>query len=179
MRGRLTQRYLIGLGSNMRVASIGGPRQVLPAALAALAREGLQVEAVSPIVASAPLGPSRRRYANGAAIVSVTLSPLELLAMLQRIECGFGRRRRGRRWGARPLDLDIVLWSGGIWQSAALTVPHPAFRDRSFVLDPAVRIAGWWRDPVSGRTLAQLHARLTRPRPVPRCGPYPKRLGGP
>jgi 2-amino-4-hydroxy-6-hydroxymethyldihydropteridine diphosphokinase len=57
------------------------------------------------------------------------------------------------------LDLDIVLWSGGAWSSPDLTVPHIAFRERGFVLDPAAAIAPAWRDPVSGLTLRQLAAR--------------------
>jgi 2-amino-4-hydroxy-6-hydroxymethyldihydropteridine diphosphokinase len=57
------------------------------------------------------------------------------------------------------LDLDIVLWSGGAWSGPGLTVPHIAFRERRFVLDPAAEVAPAWRDPVSGRTLRQLAAR--------------------
>ena len=153
----------------MRVPGVGGPRQALAAALAALEAEGLSVEAASPIFATAPLWPARRRYANAAALVRSALSPPELLLLLQRIERAFGRRRRGRRWRARPLDLDIALWSGGIWTSAGLTIPHPEFRRRGFVLEPAAAIAPRWRDPASLRSLSQLRARLTRPRQVPSC----------
>ena len=77
-------------------------------------------------------------------------------------------RRRGQRWGDRVLDLDIILWSGGVWRSADLKIPHPAFTQRRFVLDPACTIAADWRDPLSGLTVAQAQARLTRPRPLPR-----------
>ncbi len=152
----------------MRVPGIGGPRQVLVAALAALDAQGLEVAAASRIIDSAPLGPSRRRYANGAAVLETRLDPPALLAGLQAIERAFGRRRRGRRWGARPLDLDILLWSGGIWAGEGLTIPHPAFRARDFVLGPAAAIAGGWRDPVTRRTLRQLAARLIVGSPLPR-----------
>ena len=152
----------------MRVPGVGGPRQVLGAALAALEAEGLAIVAASPIIASAPLGPSRRRYANGAAVVTSEAEPPVVLSVLQRIERSFGRKRRGARWRARPLDLDIVLWSGGAWLGADLTIPHPPFRERSFVLGPAAAIAPAWRDPATGLSLRQLHARLTRPRPLPR-----------
>jgi 7,8-dihydro-6-hydroxymethylpterin-pyrophosphokinase len=50
--------------------------------------------------------------------------------------------------------------------------PHPQFRRRAFVLGPACAIARGWRDPVSGLTLAQLHARLTRRRPLPSGAPF-------
>ena len=156
------------MGGNVRHPRHGAPAQVLRAALAALAATpDLTLEAASPIHASAPLGPSRRRYANAAALLATELAPPALLARLQAIETRFGRKRRGRRWTARTLDLDIVLWSEGIWALSGLTIPHPRFRERPFVLSPARRIVGAWRDPLSGRTIAQLAARLTRPRPAP------------
>jgi 2-amino-4-hydroxy-6-hydroxymethyldihydropteridine diphosphokinase len=160
-------RYLIALGSNMRHAVHGAPRRVLETAIAALAEAGLAVEAVSPIVTSAPLGPSRRRYANAAAVVTTDLAPEALLDRLHAIERAFGRRRRGSRWRARVLDLDIVLWSGGAWASERLIVPHSHFRQRAFVLDPAAAIAGAWRDPLTGLTLRHHRARLTRANPLP------------
>ena len=163
------QRYLIALGSNRRHPRHGAPAQVLRAALAALEGENVRVEAVSPIVASTPLGHSQRRYANAAAIVVSRCQPVELLTQLKSIERRFGRRQSGRRWGSRVLDLDIVLWEAGRWASPGLIVPHIAFRARAFVLTPAAAIAPHWRDPVTGLTLKQLHSRLTRPRPLPTC----------
>ncbi len=152
--------YLIALGSNQPHHRHGGPRRVIEAALAALEQAGFTVEAASRIVTSRPLGPSRRAYANAAVIVSTDLEPPDLLALLQGVEAHYGRRRRGQRWGARVLDLDIVLWSGGAWASPGLIVPHVAFRKRLFVMGPAAEIAGDWRDPVSGLSLRQLLARL-------------------
>lgn len=164
----MRQRYLIALGSNQRHHRYGRPPQVLRAAMAALAGAGLTVEAAAPIMASAPLGPSRRRYANGAALLATDLLPLKLLDVLKAIEHQFGRRSGGQRWSARVLDLDIVLWSGGPWSSPGLTLPHTAFRERDFVLVPAVALAPDWRDPVTNLSLRHLKARLTRPRPMPR-----------
>ena len=164
----MRQRYLIALGSNKRHHRHGRPHQVLRAALIALAESGLTVEAESPILVSAPLGPSLRRYANGAALVSTDLVPDELLAALKTIEQRFGRRSGGQRWASRVLDLDLVLWSGGAWSSPGLIVPHAAYRERDFVLTPATALAPRWRDPLSGLSLRQLKARLTRPRPMPR-----------
>jgi 2-amino-4-hydroxy-6-hydroxymethyldihydropteridine diphosphokinase len=135
--------------------------------MAALKEEGLEVVACSPFIETAPLGPARRRYVNGAALVETELEPDELLALLKRIERRFGRTRGGRRWSARVLDLDVILWSRGMFGSPELVVPHPRFRERAFVLGPATAIAPGWRDPVSRLTLHQLFARLTRPRPLP------------
>jgi 2-amino-4-hydroxy-6-hydroxymethyldihydropteridine diphosphokinase len=160
--------YLIALGSNVRHVRYGAPEKVLHAALAELAPLS-----AAPIITSAPLGPSRRRYANTVAILRSSESPPELLARLQHIEASFGRRHSGQRWSARVLDLDIVLWSGGAWSSPDLTIPHAEFRNRTFVLTPAKVIAPNWRDPITGHSLRQLHVRLTRrltkPVPLPRA----------
>ena len=164
----MSRRYLIALGSNKRHQRHGRPERVLAAALAEMERCKLKLKAAGPVIRSAPIGPSLRRYANSAAIIETGQSPEDLLVLLKAIERSFGRRAGGRRWSSRVLDLDIVLWSGGTWSSPGLTVPHIAFRQRRFVLDPAVAIAGTWRDPLTGLTLRQLHSRLTRPRPIPR-----------
>lgn len=162
----MTQRYLIALGSNRRHHRHGLPAKVLAAGVRALEDSGIAVDQVSPAINSTPIGPSRRRYANAVAIVSTRLPPDRLLASLKQIERGFGRRRAAR-WSARVLDLDIILWSGGIWRGGALRIPHPAYRQRTFVLAPAVPLAGSWRDPETGRTLRHHLAALTRPRPLP------------
>ena len=165
-------RYLVALGSNVRHVEHGAPRDVLRAAFRALDRGGLQCEVASRIVETTPLGPSHRRFANAAAIVCSRFDPEDMLHALHEIEHAFGRRRRGARWGARVLDLDIVLWDGGPFAVPGLTIPHPAFRQRAFVLAPATRIAGTWRDPISGLTLRQLFARLTRNHPLPRAATW-------
>lgn len=162
--------YAIGLGSNRRHARYGDPRRVLLAALAALESEDVEAVDASPIIASHPIGPSRRRYANAVALVASELSPPEMLARLQAIEARFGRRA-GQRWGARTLDLDILLWSGGAWSDAALTVPHPALADRAFVLGPLRAIVPEWRHPLSSHSIRHLAARLVRPKPVDRRVP--------
>ena len=160
------QRYLIALGSNQRHHRHGRPEQVLQAALAALGQGGIKVLAAAPVISSAPLGPSRRRYANGAALIKTSFEPDELLDLLQSIETDFGRRRSGQRWTARVLDLDIVLWSGGAWSSPRLTIPHLEFRGRGFVLGPAAAIVPDWRDPLTGLSLRQLYRRSERVSPI-------------
>jgi len=152
----MTSSYVIALGSNRR-GRHGGPADEVRASLDAIG--GLV--AVSAIITSAPLGPSSRRFANAAAVIESDESPTNLLERLKAIEAGFGRRH-GQRWGERVIDLDIVLWSEGVWADDRLTIPHPAFRERHFVIDPLVQIVPNWRDPLTGLTVRQLAARLTR-----------------
>jgi 2-amino-4-hydroxy-6-hydroxymethyldihydropteridine diphosphokinase len=170
--------YAIAIGSNRRHGRHGAPAAVIAAALDALAAQGVRVVARSPIIRTAALGPAGRGFANAAAIIATTLPPPALLALLKRIEAAFGRRA-GRRWGARVLDLDIALWSGGAWPARRrkagphrLAIPHRHMADRAFVLDPLARIAAGWRDPHSSRTIRQLRTRLRYPHPVDRtpCG---------
>lgn len=148
--------YAIALGSNRR-GRHGGPEAEIAAALAALGG----VVAVSPILRTPPLGPSKRRFANMVALIASDEDPPALLARLKHIERAFGRRR-GRSWAARVIDLDIILWSEGAWGEKGLIVPHAAFRARDFVLRPLLAVAPDWRDPVSGLRVRQLAARLGR-----------------
>jgi 2-amino-4-hydroxy-6-hydroxymethyldihydropteridine diphosphokinase len=162
--------YLIGIGSNQRHPLAGDPRRIVAAAIEALEMPEIDVFADSRVITSAPLGPSARRYANAAILVSSPLSPSDMLDRLHAVEQHFGRDRRGARWRARTLDLDILAWSEGMWvsDSPALAIPHPALRYRTFALGPAAEIAPTWRDPVTGLTLRQLFHRLTRPKPLDR-----------
>ena len=171
----MSSTYLIALGSNRRHVAYGPPAGVVRAAMEECAALGT-VTARSPVFASAPMGAAQRRFANAALVLESEYAPTALLAACKRMEREFGRRP-GQRWGDRVLDLDIVLWSGGVWRSADLTVPHPAFASRAFVLAPARAIAPDWRDPVSGLTIAHHQARLTRPRPLPRGAPSPRTCG--
>jgi 2-amino-4-hydroxy-6-hydroxymethyldihydropteridine diphosphokinase len=87
--------YLIALGSNQRHHHYGAPRAVLAAAVSALRGAGLTVLGVAPVIDSAPVGPSLRRYANGAVLVRSVLEPVALLGLLQGIEAAFGAGGRG------------------------------------------------------------------------------------
>lgn len=160
--------YLIAFGSNRRHHRYGAPYRVMGAASIELQLAGVDIRRAGPLIFTDPVGPSLRRYANSAVIARTNLEPEALLALLKRIERSFGRRPGGQRWTSRVIDLDIVLWSGGAYDAPGLTIPHPLFRERDFVLRPAARIAPHWRDPITGLSLRHLKARLTAPRPLSR-----------
>jgi len=163
--------YAVGIGSNRPLSRHLMPHAIVHAAMIALDLPPLSLVARAPVIATRPLGPSLRVYANSAVIVASALPPHAMLDRLQALEARF-RRRRYRRWGDRTLDLDLLLWSGGGVKSRRLTLPHAELRKRAFVLDPLLHIARRWRDPVSGLTVAQLSARLNKPKHVDRSGAH-------
>ena len=155
-----TTTYAIALGAN-RPGRHGSPRAGIAEALARIGG----IVAASAVIETPPLGPSIRRFANAAALIETDEAPPALLARLKTIERALGRRP-GRRWGARQIDLDIILWSGGRWRSRTLEVPHRDWRTRRFVLAPLVGLAPGWRDPIGGRTVRQLLVEVDRRRPL-------------
>ncbi|KRB86617.1 2-amino-4-hydroxy-6-hydroxymethyldihydropteridine pyrophosphokinase [Sphingomonas sp. Root710] len=157
----MPHRYAIAIGSNRRHGRHGAPAGVVRAAIAALQDIGLVVIAASPVIRTPALGPAGRSFANAAAIVEGDVDPPVLLARLKAMEAAFGRRR-GRRWGARVLDLDIILWSGGAWIGGPLVIPHRSLEQRDFVLKPLSLIAPGWRVGRGARTVRQARARLIR-----------------
>jgi 2-amino-4-hydroxy-6-hydroxymethyldihydropteridine diphosphokinase len=152
--------YAIAIGSNRPHGRFGRPAGVVEAAIARLDEEFGLFDA-SPIVLNAAHGGAGRDFANAVALVESDLDPSAMLLRLKDLERKFGRRR-GRRWGPRVLDLDVLLWSGGKFRSRRLTVPHPHLSKRSFVLGPLAAIAPGWRvDALTVRNLAYRLARRT------------------
>jgi 2-amino-4-hydroxy-6-hydroxymethyldihydropteridine diphosphokinase len=78
-----------------------------------------------------------------------------LLEALLALESARGRTRPARL-APRTLDLDLILYGRAVIDTPTLTVPHPRFRERAFVLQPLAEIAPDWIDPVTGRTVAAL-----------------------
>ena len=150
---------LIGLGSNL-----GDRGALLEAAIGALSdTPGIEVRRVSAFHETEPVGgpPGQGPYLNAAAALETTLAPEELLWVLQSIEVRFGRARTVR-WGARTLDLDLLLFGDRILETAELTVPHPRLAERRFVLEPLVEVAPDAVEPRTDRTISELLVELNR-----------------
>jgi 2-amino-4-hydroxy-6-hydroxymethyldihydropteridine diphosphokinase len=98
-------------------------------------------------------------YLNAAAVGDTRLSARQLLDALLAIERERGRERPHAN-APRTLDLDLILFGDAVLDEPGLTVPHPRFRERRFVLEPLAEIAAALRDPVTGKTADELLADL-------------------
>jgi 2-amino-4-hydroxy-6-hydroxymethyldihydropteridine diphosphokinase len=127
----------IGMGSNL-----AGPIEQLNRAYKTISdADGVQARRMSHFYHSPPMGPQNQPdYVNAVMVVETRLSPLELLRCLQSIENEQGRVR-GERWGARTLDLDILLYGDQCIDLPELVVPHIGLTQRAFVLYPLYEIA--------------------------------------
>ena len=135
----------IGLGSNLsghHNGQILSPQAQLKRAVLSLS-EHQQVDALrqSSFYQTTAIGPGQQPdYINAVAQLQTSLSPLELLDLLQSIENQQGRERI-IRWGARTLDLDILLYDQITENSQRLILPHPRMHERNFVLAPLAELA--------------------------------------
>lgn len=152
----------IGLGSNLE-----NPALQLETALKNIeAIPGTSVVAVSRHYASKPLGPQDQPdYLNAVAKICTELRPTELLRALQNIELQQGRTR-GIRWGARTIDLDILLYANIKMNTPELCIPHKEMSNRNFVLLPLADIAPELILP-DGTALASLLAKTSSEGIVP------------
>ena len=142
---------VIALGSNL-----GNSQETLKLALETIANiEGITIKKYSSFYQTAPIGPEQPDYINACALLETTLEPNQLLQTLQNIENKFGRVRQ-ERWGARTLDLDIIIYGDLILNEPDLIIPHLLMNERAFVLAPLAEIAPDLIEPKSGLTIIQL-----------------------
>jgi len=128
----------VGIGSNLAQPLV----QVKQAIDALKAVPATSLITHSPWYGSNPVGGSDQQpdYVNGVACLHTRLNPHALLDALQAIEQQQGRQRL-TRWGARTLDLDLLLYDDLEIHDERLTVPHPLMVERAFVLAPLADIA--------------------------------------
>ncbi len=115
---------------------------------------------LSTMFRTAPLGyPDQPDFINACVTLQTTDEPATLLGRLLGWETEAGRIRQMQlRNRPRPLDIDMILYGTRMVDAPGLQLPHPRFRERRFVLVPAVELAADWRDPVSGKELRELLA---------------------
>ena len=150
------QTAYIGIGSNL-----GDRKDYISKAVKMLA-EAAQVELckVSDIVETAALGKkSEPDYLNAVAEVKTSLTPEELLQVLNEIENSLGRERK-EKWSSRTIDLDLLLYGDEVINTEILTVPHPQMHLRSFVLNGLCQLNNELIHPVMKVNFAELASRL-------------------
>ena len=116
---------------------------------------------VSSILETMPVGAASQvpMFLNAAAVGDATGSAHDLLEALLALERERGRERPFPN-APRTLDLDLILFGSQIIGDDRLTVPHPRFRERRFVLKPLAEIAAEMQDPTTGHTVGELLAEL-------------------
>lgn len=146
----MTVRAFLSLGSNL-----GDRRSLLRDAVDSLP----DVVAVSPIYETAPVGgPEQDNFLNLVVQLETALTPTQLLGVCHRIESS-AERVREVRWGPRTLDIDIIWMDGVTMDDERLTIPHPRWKERRFVLAPLRDLAP---DLVSERELQLADGTVTQ-----------------
>ncbi|MCL3861453.1 2-amino-4-hydroxy-6-hydroxymethyldihydropteridine diphosphokinase [Actinotalea sp. K2] len=123
---------VLALGSNL-----GPSQEILREAVLELAAvPGLEVTAVSPLARTAPVGgPDQPDFLNAVVLGRTTLAPRALMHVCQEVEQLHGREREVH-WGARTLDIDVVVHGSTVASADDLELPHPRAHQRAFVLQP-------------------------------------------
>jgi 2-amino-4-hydroxy-6-hydroxymethyldihydropteridine diphosphokinase len=136
----------IGLGSNLN-----NPKQQIKQALITLASyDDVKILKVSSLYKSKPIDLSDQPdYINAVCAIKTNLSALKILSLCNFIE-DKQLRVRAKKWGARNIDLDIILYGNEVINSEKLIVPHQQMIHRAFVLVPLLEIADNLKIPIFG-----------------------------
>lgn len=152
------KRVFLALGSNL------GDRQAnLEQAIVAIEREQIRVLARSSVYETEPQGMADQPWFLNMVVECETRHfPLQLLAILMRIERELGRvRHKSLRYGPRVIDIDMLLFGDIVMETPQLTVPHPRMLERRFVLEPLLEIAPALKHPQTRQPLVKSLASLT------------------
>src|SRR3954447_20232546 len=142
-RSNVPASVLIALGSNL-----GDRALFLRRAISSL-RAVIHVVRVSSFIETDPVDAPPPKYLNAVIAGYTDLSPSALLDALHAIESRLGRRRSTRN-APRTIDLDLILHSANLIRTRTLTIPHPRYHERGFVLGPLGEFNLRWCDPATG-----------------------------
>ena len=146
----------LALGSN-----VGDREEYLRAAVRGLAGHGIEILKCASIYSTEPREVlDQPWFLNTVLEADTTLSPAALLKACLEVERQ-NHRTRAQLKGPRTLDIDILFYGNDVVRQPGLTIPHPAFSERRFVLAPLAEIAASWVDPLSGETIGSLLARCS------------------
>jgi 2-amino-4-hydroxy-6-hydroxymethyldihydropteridine diphosphokinase len=151
----MPHRVYIGIGSNL-----GDRRANIREAVERVSQlPSTRVVRASSLYESEPLGDAKTWFVNSVIEIETELTADALLRRLKAIEQAMGRKRvRGRRWGSRVIDLDILLWDHEVVEKRSLRIPHPEMHKRRFVLLPLAELAPHVVHPNLGQSVSSLLA---------------------
>lgn len=117
---------------------------------------GVEINAISSVYATSPVGTGPQpEFLNAAVRLHTDLSPMSLLHVCAEIEKASGRDPGEVRWAPRTLDIDIIFFGNARIDTPELTVPHPCYKDRLFVLLPLLELEPELTEP-GGRPLKEI-----------------------
>jgi 2-amino-4-hydroxy-6-hydroxymethyldihydropteridine diphosphokinase len=142
----------IGIGSNL-----GNKRENYLEALDRIAKlPKTRILKESSVYESEPHGDSKEWFINGVIQIETDFKPEALLDKFKNIERAMGRKKVRKKWGARIIDLDILLYDSLIMSKKTLKIPHAEMQNRKFVLVPLSELAPQIVHPVLGATISEL-----------------------
>ena len=152
MASGIIHQVYIGIGSN-----VGNKRENFFEAVTRLTKlPDTRVLKESSLYESEPLGDAKEWYVNGAVQIETKFKPDLLLKKFKNIERAMGRKKIKKRWGARIIDLDILLYDSAVVKKKNLRIPHPEMPSRKFVLIPLSEIAPQVVHPELGVTISEM-----------------------
>ncbi len=132
---------------------MGDRKKYIFSAISELESEGVEILKRSSIYETEPEDfENQPWFLNMCIKVKTNKTPPEIFETIKKIENKLGRKRTIKK-GPRTIDIDIILWSGGIFRSENLKIPHPAYKIRKFVLIPLFEIERDLIDPETGESL--------------------------
>ena len=148
----MPHQVYIGIGSNL-----GNKRENYLEALERIAKiPKARIIKESSVYESQPHGDSKEWYINGVIEIETEIKPELLLKKFKNIERAMGRKKVRKKWGARIIDLDILLYDSLVLNKKNLKIPHPEMHQRKFVLIPLSELAPQVVHPVLGSTISEL-----------------------
>lgn len=157
MSARAPDTIFLSLGSNL-----GRRKSYLEKALALLAANGVCVKRMSSLYLTTPIGfKFQPSFLNRVICAETSLSPFDLLSLIQRIERKLWRTRFFKN-APRTIDIDLLFYNNTVMDDPRLTIPHPRIAERAFVLIPMMEIAPQFRHPVLELTVGQMLASINK-----------------
>jgi 2-amino-4-hydroxy-6-hydroxymethyldihydropteridine diphosphokinase len=156
----------LALGSNL------GDRQAhLSSAVDGLSRRNVTVVRSASVYSTEPHDLAGQPwFLNTVVEANTILTAEQLLEVCLAVEEENSRKRSGLK-ESRTLDIDVIFYGDAVLNKPGLSIPHPAFRDRRFVLEPLAEIAAEFIDPISGKTIRNLLEDVNDPGEIRRFGP--------